>query len=81
MRGVEGGVTSRGGAKLGSSSTGGRSEEDGEGFLVLGAVGAVVSLPSLISFSSRSMKGSVETGFRGGLVPEAGLADGRCGLS
>lgn len=72
--GVEGGVTSRGGAKLGSSSTGGCSEEGGEGFLVLGEVGAVVILPSLISLRSRSMKGSVETGFSGGFVPEVGLA-------
>ena len=81
LRGVEGGVTSRGGAKLGSNSTGGCSEEGGEGLFVLGAEGAVVILPSLISLSSRSMKGSVETGLSGGFVPEVGFAGGSLGLS
>ena len=61
MRGldVDGGVTSNGGVKLGSSSTGGVI-----GDTVLG--GLVVMRPSFISFKSKSMKGSVETGLIAG---------------
>ena len=53
------GVTSSGGVKLGSSSTGGVTGE-----MVLG--GFVVMRPSFISFKSKSMKGSVETGLIAG---------------
>ena len=56
---VDGGVTSSGGVKLGSSSTGGVTGE-----MVLG--GFVVMRPSFISFKSKSMKGSVETGLIAG---------------
>ena len=57
--GVVGLVTSSGGVKLGSSSAGGGAVEEVE-------EGNVVSFPSLISFSNKSMKGSVETGLISG---------------
>ena len=63
--GVVGLVTSSGGVKLGSTSTGGGEVE-------LELEGKVVILPSLISLRSRSMNGSVDTGLisgrGGGLV-------------
>ena len=60
--GVVGGVTSSGGVKLGWRSSGGVGVvEDG---LLYG--GGVVILPSLISLSSRSMNGSVDTGLMSG---------------
>ena len=72
--GVAGGVTSTGGLKLGWSSTGGRGVTRLVG-LVLAVVeeGKVVSFPSLISFSRRSMKGSVATGLISGRGGSEGI--------
>ena len=61
--GVDGGVTKRGGVKLGWRSSGGVGVVEVDGLLY---GGGVVILPSLISLSSRSMNGSVETGLMGG---------------
>ena len=61
--GVDGGVTNRGAVKLGWRSSGGVGVVEVDGLLY---GGGVVILPSLISLSSRSMNGSVETGLMGG---------------
>ena len=67
-------MTRTGGVKLGWSSTGGRGVTRLVG-LVLAVVeeGKVVSLPSLISFRSRSMKGSVDTGLISGRGGSGGI--------
>ena len=67
-------MTDTGGGKLGWSSTGGLPVTRLVG-LVLAVVeeGKVVSFPSLISFRSRSMKGSVDTGLISGRGGSGGI--------
>ena len=73
-RGVAGGVTNTGGVKLGWSSTGGLAVTRLVGLVLLVVEeGNVVSFPSLISFSRRSMKGSVDTGLISGRGGNGGI--------